>query len=100
MSAVYHIAEHSGRTSFLRMITRESAAMTAEEIMQVLMSWLFEEESAGRASAGEGNAVVPFQSFGQRLDTVMRSSQTSNIQLGRYQNTDPSYISRFRNGIR
>lgn len=100
VSAVYHIAEHSGRTSFLRMITRESAAMTAEEIMQVLMSWLFEEESAGRASAGEGNAVVPFQSFGQRLDTVMRISQTSNIQLGRYLNTDPSYISRFRNGIR
>ena len=100
VSAVYHIAEHSGRTSFLRMITRESAAMTAEEIMQVLMSWLFEEESAGRASAGEGNAVVPFQSFGQRLDTVMRISQTSNIQLGRYLYTDPSYISRFRNGFR
>ena len=100
VSAIYRLAEHNSRTNVLRMIMRESASLSAEESMQMLMGWLFEDETGGKETAGAERSGVPYQSFGQRLDTVMRISGTSNIQLGRYLNTDPSYISRFRNGFR
>ena len=100
VSAIYRLAEHSGKTNILRMMMREGSSMDAEETMQLLMAWLYGEEIEGKSAAGDDRGSVPYQSFGQRLDTVMRLSCTSNIQLGRYLNTDPSYISRFRNGFR
>ena len=84
-----------------------SPELSEDEIRQALLSWLFESElSAGDRNNKGGSAKnrkprkPTFRSFGERLNLSMELADLSNVQLSRLIHTDPSQISRYRNGIR
>ena len=64
------------------------------------MLWLYQDEATPKEQSSVPDRAMPYRTFGQRLDSVMKLTHTSNIRLGKLLSIDPSYISRFRNGFR
>ena len=94
--------EKDGLDALCTLISCEDRT-SAHRIRERIMAWLYDgEETAVRRPerTEEKNGKVPYRAFGERLDALMKLTGLSNIRLGRSLNTDPSYISRFRSGLR
>ena len=103
VSAVYLCADEKDKLDALCALISCEDRSAAEKIKEQIMTWLYDgEEAAVRRGAGQEARAgrVPYRAFGERLDAVMELTGLSNIRLGRSMNTDPSYISRFRSGLR
>jgi len=101
--AVYLCADEKGKLDALCALISCGDRTSADSIEERIMVWLYDgEEVAFRRAEGTDVRAgkVPYRAFGERLDAVMKLTGLSNIRLGRSLNTDPSYISRFRSGLR
>lgn len=103
VSAIYLCADEKDKLEALCSLISCEDRSSSERIKEQIMDWLYDgEESAVRRREGQDTRAgrVPYRAFGERLDAVMELTGLSNIRLGRSMNTDPSYISRFRSGLR
>ena len=96
--AIFAAAEDNGNTESLCGLIGSFG--TAEDVRSRLMLWLYQDETEQKEPDRAAERSLPYRSFGQRLDSVMKLTHTSNIRLGKLLSIDPSYISRFRNGFR
>ena len=96
--AIFAAAEDNGNTESLCGLIGSFG--TAEDIRSRLMLWLYQDEATPKEQSSVPDRAMPYRTFGQRLDSVMKLTHTSNIRLGKLLSIDPSYISRFRNGFR
>ena len=96
--AIFAAAEQNGNTEALCGLIGSFG--TAEDVRSRLMLWLYQDEAAPKEPARAADRPLPYRAFGQKLDSVMKLTHTSNIRLGKLLSIDPSYISRFRNGFR
>ena len=64
-----------------------------------LMTWLLRDEEEADERSSRQDAEIT-RIFGERLSALMELCGLSNVRLGRSLNIDPSYVSRFRNGMR
>ena len=103
VSAIYLCADEKDELDALCALIGCEDRSSAEKIKEKIMTWLCDgEKTALRPAEGQDSKAgkVPYRAFGERLDAVMELTGLSNIRLGRSLNTDPSYISRFRSGLR
>ena len=80
-----------------------SKADSSAEIKDNLVQWLFINSDLDTAYVGTELKIknkVLFRYFGDKLNAVMNMLELSNIRLAKQVNIDPSYISRFRTGVR
>lgn len=74
-------------------------SLPQDEAVRAVAGWLF----GGPGSSGSADPARedhPYRAFGSRFNSVMELSQITNNRLGKLINLDPSYISRFRGGLR
>ena len=69
-------------------------------VVEYLYDGETEENVRSRRSYISDTSAAAYSTFGTRLDSIMTLTGLSNIRLGKQVNTDPSYISRFRSGVR
>ncbi len=100
VSGIYLAADEKGRTDKLREIIRCESDCSAEEIKAHLMKWLYDGEETEAAKPQSPADKTPYRAFGEKLGAAMELTGLSNIRMGRLLNIDPSYISRFRSGLR
>ncbi len=96
--ALYSAAEISGRTEELRGVIG-CGCEGDDDSRSALLDWLYQDEKEPE-KADKQQSKAACISFGERLNNVMNLAEISNIQLGRLLSLDPSYISRFRSGLR
>ena len=83
----------------LFLLIGSAAHAESEDDQAKLMAWLLqggEEDTEDSSRQDAENARI----FGKRLSALMELVGLSNVHLGRSLNIDPSYVSRFRNGLR
>ena len=80
---------------------------SAAEIKDRIRAWLYadhkegnDRDSAETAAKKNKRPGQRAQTFGERLNTSMELAELSNARLSRLTHTDPSLISRYRNGVR
>ena len=103
VSAIYLCTDEKNRLDTLCTLISCEDRTSADRIKERIMDWLYDgEHTAVNRPAGQNTKTgkIPYRVFGERLSAVMELTGLSNIRLGRSMNTDPSYISRFRNGLR
>ena len=100
VSGIYLAADEKGRTDKLCGFIQCERDCSAEEIKTHLMNWLYDGEEADAAKAQPPANKTPYRAFGEKLGAAMELTGLSNIRMGRLLNIDPSYISRFRSGLR
>lgn len=64
------------------------------------MRWLYDGEKPVKARKEAPTVLHAHDKFGQRFSTILDLAKFSNVRFGKLLNIDPSYISRFRNGLR
>ena len=77
-----------------------SACFSAEQIKSEIMRWLYDGEEPIKAHKEAPTALHTHNKFGQRFSAILDLAKFSNVRFGKLLNIDPSYISRFRNGLR
>ncbi len=97
---LYLCADESGKVGALCELIGCKKRASASEIKTQLTRWLYDGETAPVKTPSPQKEKTPFRAFGEKLDAVMELTELSNIRLGRLVSVDPSYISRFRNGLR
>ncbi len=100
INGIYLAADEKGRTDKLCEIIQCESDCSADEIKTHLMKWLYDGEEADAAKPLSPVNKTPYRAFGEKLGAAMELSGLSNIRMGRLLNIDPSYISRFRSGLR
>ena len=100
VSGIYLAADEKGRTNKLCEIIRCESDCSANEIKTHLIKWLYDGEEADAAKPLSPVNKTPYRAFGEKLGAAMELTGLSNIRMGRLLNIDPSYISRFRSGLR
>ncbi|RRD93041.1 hypothetical protein EII17_13340 [Clostridiales bacterium COT073_COT-073] len=99
INAIYALAQEKGKLEELSALIAGTNPHSETDLKKDIREWLYTGiESDDKAEIV--NEKVPYRSFGEKLDMVMNLVNLSNIQLGKLISLDPSYISRFRNGIR
>ena len=98
---LYTFADDKDKTGVLCSLVSCENAVSAEEIYDAILKFLYDGEPDGKVSKSfTPKETVPYRTFGDRLNAVMELTDCSNVRLGRSLSLDPSYISRFRNGLR
>ena len=97
--ALYAAAESTGRTEELCGLA-SCGYDSAEDARAALIEWLFQDEQEPEEKSRPASEQTPNRTFGMRLSAVMQLAEISNTHLGRLLSLDPSYISRFRSGMR
>lgn len=100
IDALYLCADETGKVDELCRLVACKSRSSTEEIKSQMALWLYEGETQTAKDAPSQKSKKQFRAFGEKLDAVMELAELSNIQLGRQVSVDPSYISRFRNGLR
>ena len=100
VSGIYLAADEKGRTNKLCEIIRCERGCSADEIKTHLMKWLYDGEETEDAKPQSPADKTPYRAFGEKLGAAMELTGLSNIRMGKLLNIDPSYISRFRSGLR
>ena len=100
IDALYLCADETGKVDELCRLVACKSRSSTEEIKSQMALWLYEGETQTAKDAPSQKRKKQFRAFGEKLDAVMELAELSNIRLGRLVNVDPSYISRFRNGLR
>ncbi|MBQ7523073.1 MAG: hypothetical protein IJT07_00920 [Oscillospiraceae bacterium] len=96
IEGLYLFADETGKVDELCELIGCKNRSSAEEIKAQTAAWLYD----GATDSLPQKSKQQFRAFGEKLDAVMELAELSNIRLGRMVNVDPSYISRFRNGLR
>ncbi|MBQ4426702.1 MAG: helix-turn-helix transcriptional regulator [Oscillospiraceae bacterium] len=97
---LYLCADERGKVAALCELIGCKKSASASEIKTQLAHWLYDGESAPTKPSTPQKEKTPYRAFGEKLGAAMELTELSNIRLGRLVNVDPSYISRFRNGLR
>ena len=98
--AVYSFADEHGKTEDILNEIGCPASFSAEQIKGEIMRWLYDGEEPAKAPKNAPTVLPTHGKFGQRFSAVLDLAEFSNVRLGKLLNIDPSYISRFRNGLR
>ena len=64
------------------------------------MRWLYDGEEPIKARKEVPTVLHAHDKFGHRFSAILDLVEFSNVRFGKLLNIDPSYISRFRNGLR
>ncbi len=98
LNGIYLFARDRNELAILCSFIDVDVSAAPEAIRFALFRWLFDDRDLSDANAiGQ---IIPFSNFSWKMNAVMELLDLSNIRLARAVNTDPSYISRFRNGVR
>ena len=100
VDGIYLFADEKGKTDELCKLVACENADSADMVKAKTMTWLYDGMDEMKKKAESHGERAPFQSFGRKLDSVMNLAELSNVRLGKTINTDASYVSRFRSGIR
>ncbi len=100
VEALYTYADDEGKTDVLLQNVPCADASSGEKIREAMMMWLFEGEKEKNAATKPAERQQKNSVFGQKLNAVMELIGLSNSRLGKLLHVDPSYISRFRSGLR
>lgn len=100
VEALYTYADDEGKTDVLLQTVPCADASSGEKIREAMMMWLFEGEKEKNAATKPAERQQKNSVFGQKLNAVMELIGLSNSRLGKLLHVDPSYISRFRSGLR
>ncbi|MBP5605883.1 MAG: hypothetical protein J6X60_10135, partial [Ruminiclostridium sp.] len=100
VNGIYLAADEKGRTDILCKTIQCERDRNADKIKTHLMKWFFDGEETEAAKPRLSINKTPYRAFGEKLGAVMELTGLSNIRMGRLLNIDPSYISRFRSGLR
>ena len=98
--AIYSFADEHGKTEDILNEIGCSASFSAEQIKGEIMRWLYDGEEPIKAHKESSTALHPHDKFGQRFSAILDLAEFSNVRFGKLLSIDPSYISRFRNGLR
>ena len=100
VDGIYLFADEKGKTEELCKLVACENADSADMVKAKTMTWLYDGMDEMKKKTESHGERAPFQSFGRKLDSVMNLAELSNVRLGKTINTDASYVSRFRSGIR
>ena len=100
VSAIYSFADEHGKTEDILNEIDCSASFSAEQIKGEIMRWLYDGEEPIKAQKEVPTVLHAHDKFGQRFSAILDLAEFSNVRFGKLLNIDPSYISRFRNGLR
>ena len=98
--AIYSFADEHGKTEDILNEIGCFASFSAEQIKDEIMRWLYDGEEPIKAHKESSTALHPHDKFGQRFSAIIDLAEFSNVRFGKLLSIDPSYISRFRNGLR
>ena len=100
VSAIYSFADEHGKTEDILNEIDCSASFSAEQIKGEIMRWLYDGEEPIKAHKEVPTVLHAHDKFGHRFSAILDLAEFSNVRFGKLLNIDPSYISRFRNGLR
>lgn len=100
VSAIYSFADEHGKTEDILNEIDCSASFSAEQIKGEIMRWLYDGEEPTKSHKEAPTVLHAHDKFGQRFSATLDLAEFSNVRFGKLLNIDPSYISRFRNGLR
>ena len=100
VSAIYSFADEHGKTEDILKEIGCSDSFSAEQIKSEIMRWLYNGEKPLKARKEAPTVLHAHDKFGQRFSAILDLAEFSNVRFGKLLNIDPSYISRFRNGLR
>ena len=100
VSAIYSFADEHRKTEDVLKEIDCPACLSAEQIKSEIMRWLYEGEEPIKAHKEAPAVLHTHNKFGQRFSAILDLAEFSNVRFGRLLNIVPSYISRFRNGLR
>ncbi|MBO6232215.1 MAG: hypothetical protein J6O50_16770 [Ruminiclostridium sp.] len=100
VNGIYLASDEKGMTDKLCEIIQCEMGCSADEIKAHLIKWLYDGEETDAAKPRSHADKTPYRAFGEKLVAAMELTGLSNIRMGRLLNIDPSYISRFRSGLR
>ncbi|MDY4186953.1 MAG: hypothetical protein SOX77_03745 [Candidatus Borkfalkiaceae bacterium] len=100
IDGIYFFADENGKIDELCDIIACENADSADMVKTKMMTWLYDGTDEIKKKTEPSKERTPFRSFGRKLDSVMNLAEISNVHFGKMINTDASYISRFRSGIR
>ena len=100
VSAIYSFADEHGKTKEVLNEIGCPAAFSAEQIKGEILRWLYDGEEPKKVPKEAPAALHSHDKFGHRFSAVLELAEFSNVRFGKLLNIDPSYISRFRNGLR
>ena len=100
VSAIYSFADEQGKTEDVLNEIGCSASLSSEQIKGEIMRWLYDGEEPIKARKEDPAVLHAHDKFGQRFSAILDLAEFSNVRFGKLLNIDPSYISRFRNGLR
>lgn len=100
VSAIYSFADEHGKTEDILNEIDCSASLSAEQIKGEILRWLYDGEEPIKSHKEIPTVLHAHDKFGQRFSTALDLAEFSNVRFGKLLNIDPSYISRFRNGLR
>ncbi len=98
--AIYSFADGNGKTEDILNEIGCSASFSAEQIKGEIMRWLYDGEESIKARKEVPTVLHTHDKFGQRFSAILDLAEFSNVRFGKLLSIDPSYISRFRNGLR
>lgn len=98
--AIYSFADGNGKTEDILNEIGCSASFSAEQIKGEIMRWLYDGEDPIKARKEVPTVLHTHDKFGQRFSAILDLAEFSNVRFGKLLSIDPSYISRFRNGLR
>lgn len=100
IQGLYRCAESRNRMPAVCTLVGCQADASPEELCTSILRWLYSDDEKQDPQTAANASPVPFRSFGDKLDAVMRLAELSNVRFGKMINLDASYISRFRSGLR
>ena len=98
--AIYSFADEHGKTEDVLNEIGCPVSSSAEQIKGEIMRWLYDGEEPKKVPKEASAALHSHDKFGHRFSVVLELAEFSNVRFGKLLNIDPSYISRFRNGLR
>ena len=100
VAAIYSFADEHGKTADVLNEIGCSVSSSAEQIKGEIMRWLYDGEEPKEVHKEAPTALHSHDKFGHRFSAILDLAEFSNVRFGKLLNIDPSYISRFRNGLR
>ena len=100
VAAIYSFADEHGKTADVLNEIGCSVSSSAEQIKGEIMRWLYDGEEPIKVHKEAPTALHSHDKFGHRFSAILDLAEFSNVRFGKLLNIDPSYISRFRNGLR
>lgn len=98
--AIYSFADEHGKIEDILNEIGCTASFSAEQIKAEIMRWLYDGEEPKKKRKEVPTVLHAHDKFGQRFSAILDLAEFSNVRFGKLLNIDPSYISRFRNGLR